>query len=101
MGNPFGQMKDLYKMQKEARQMQKQMKALKISGLSDDELVEVIIDGTQEVQDIFIDDELLTTDKKSDLVKALKKALKDAQKKLQKEMMKDMDMDKMRGMLGM
>jgi DNA-binding YbaB/EbfC family protein len=101
MANPFSKMKDLWKMQSEARQMQSKMKDIKISGLSKDEKVEVILDGTQEVQDIFIDDSLLNEDKKRDLIKSIKEALKDAQKKLQKEMMKDMDMDKMKSMLGM
>ena len=39
----FGQMKDLYKMQKQAREMQKQMKKLKIKGKSDDEMIVISI----------------------------------------------------------
>lgn len=95
----FSQMKDLYKLQKEARQMQKKMKKLQIEGVSKDELVSVIINGVQEIDDIHIDDELLSPARKNDLVKALQQAFKDANKSLQKEMMKDMDMDKMRSML--
>ncbi|HEX9804483.1 MAG TPA: YbaB/EbfC family nucleoid-associated protein [Candidatus Dojkabacteria bacterium] len=101
MVNPFTQAKDLWKLQKEAREMQKKMKAIKISGMSDDEKVEVIIDGTQEILELFIDDAMMEVDKKNDLAKGVKQAIKDAQKKLQKEMMKDMDMDKMKSMLGM
>lgn len=99
--NPLGQVKDLWKLQKEARAMQKQMKSIKISGLSDNEKVEVIIDGTQEIQDIFIEDDIIVVEKKADLEKSLKQAVKDAQKKLQKELMKDMDLDKMKSMMGM
>lgn len=100
MANPFGQMGDLYKLQKEARQMQKQMKNISVSGFSKNEDVEVVIDGTQEIQEIGIEDELMNPDKKKDLTKGIMQAMKDAQKKLQKEMMKDMDMDKLKGMLG-
>ena len=99
--NPLGQVKDLWKLQKEARDMQKKMKAIKISGLSDNEKVEVIIDGTQDVQDIFIEEDMIVVDRKHDLEKSIKQALKDAQKKLQKELMKDMDLDKMKSMMGM
>ena len=98
MAGPINQMKDLYKMQKEARAMQKKMRAIKISGISKNEKVEVVIDGTQEVQDVFIDDSIFESDRKRDLEKAIKEAIKDAQKKLQKEMMKDMDMDQIKSM---
>lgn len=100
MANIFGQMKDLYKMQQEAREMQKKMKAIKISGLSENEKIEVIIDGTQEILEVFIEDEMVNVDRKKDLEKAIKQAMKDAQKKLQKELMKDMDMSKLKSMLG-
>lgn len=96
----FGNIKDLYKLQKEARAMQKKMKKLKISGLSKNERVEVVINGTQEVEEIHISDELMEIDKKKDLVKELKNAMKNAQKQLQKEMAKDMDMDSLKNMLG-
>jgi DNA-binding protein YbaB len=99
MANPFQQMKDLWKMQKEAREMQKKMKAIKISGLSDNQKIEVIIDGSQDLQDIFIDDEMVSAERKSDLIRGLREAFKDAQKKLQKELMKDMDLDKLKSML--
>lgn len=99
--NPLGQVKDLWKMQKEAREMQKQMKSIKISGLSDNEKVEIIIDGTQDIQDIFIEEDVIDPDKKEELSKSIKQAFKDAQKKLQKELMKDMDLDKMKSMMGM
>lgn len=96
----FGQMKDLYKMQKQAREMQKQMKKLKIVGKSDDEMVTVTINGTQELEDIDIDESLLSPENKRNVIRGIKQAMKNSQKKLQKEMMKDMDMDKLKGMLG-
>ena len=96
----FSQMKDLYRLQKEARKMQKQMKQMTVEGLSKDELVKVAINGIQEIDDIEIAEELLNPARKIDLVDGIKQAMKDASKKIQKEMAKDMDIDKMRSMLG-
>ncbi|MFQ5492560.1 MAG: YbaB/EbfC family nucleoid-associated protein [Candidatus Dojkabacteria bacterium] len=100
MAGAFNQMKDLYKMQKEARQMQKKMKKVRVTGMSDDELVHVTINGTQELEEVEVDDQLLDIHRKKDLLRGFKQAMKDSQKRLQKEMMKDMDMDKLKGMLG-
>ncbi|MBW7953252.1 MAG: YbaB/EbfC family nucleoid-associated protein [Candidatus Dojkabacteria bacterium] len=100
MGGAFKQIKDIYKLQKEAREMQKKMKNIHVTGKSDDELVVVSINGTQEVEDITIEDRLLSPSEKKLLVKGIKQALKDAQKKLQKELMKDMDLGQLKGMLG-
>lgn len=96
----FGKAKDLYSMQREARAMQKQMKQLKVDGISEDELVSVVMNGVQEIEEIEIHDELMNPQSKSDLVKSLKQAMKSAQKNLQKEMVKDFDLDKIKGMLG-
>lgn len=96
----FNQMKDLYKIQKEAREMQKKMKAIKVTGESDDEFVKITINGAQEIDEIEINDVLVDVERKRDLIRAIEAAMKDAQKRLQKEMMKDMDMGKIKGMLG-
>ena len=100
MANPLGQIGDLYKLQKEARKMQKDMKGKTVSGYSKNEDVEIVIDGTQEILEIGISDELLNPERKKDLTKGIIQAMKDAQKKLQKDMMKDFDMSKIKGMLG-
>lgn len=100
MAGAFNKLKDLYKLQKEAREMQKQMKTIKISGLSKDEHVEIIIDGTQEIMEVHISDDVMSVDKKRDLEKEIKQAMEEAQKLLRKEMSKNMDLDKLKGMLG-
>ncbi len=100
MAGAFGKLKDLYKLQREAKQMEKQMKEMKISGLSKDEHVEVIINGTQELEEIHISDDLMSPDRKKDLIKEIMQAMEEAQKQLKKEMSKNMDLDKLRGMLG-
>jgi len=96
----FGQMKDLYKLQREARKMQKEMKKLRVEGFSKDDLIRVEINGLQNIEEIEIDEELLSLGRKKDLISGLKHAHKQASKKVQKEMAKDMDMDKMKSMLG-
>jgi DNA-binding protein YbaB len=100
MANLFSQAGNLMKLQKEARKMQKEMKSTKVSGLSKNEDVEIVIDGTHEIIELGISDDLLRVEKKVQLVNAIIQAMKDAQKKLQKDMMKSMDIDKLKGMLG-
>lgn len=96
----FNQLKDIYKLQKEAREMQKKMKEVKITGISDDEDVKIFMNGIQEIDTMEISDELLTVDNKKQLIKEIKEAMKDAQKKLQKELSKDMDISQLKNMLG-
>lgn len=96
----FDQIKDLYKLQKEAKEMQKKMKQIMVEGYSDDEDVKIKMNGLQEIDSIEIDDELMSVDNKKELVKAFIQAVKDAQKRLQKEMAKDMDVSQIKSMLG-
>lgn len=100
MAGMFNQAKDLYKLQKEAREMQKKMKKIRVTGMSDDELVSITLNGTQDIEEIELSDEIMGEDNKKNLIKGIKQAMKDAQKKLQKEMMKDMDMSQIKNMLG-
>jgi DNA-binding YbaB/EbfC family protein len=97
----FGKVGELYKLQKEARAMQKKMKAVIVDGESKSGEVVVRINGVNEVIDIDIDDSLLNVEEKDVLIKQLKQAFKSAQKKLQREMTKDMDISKLKGMMGM
>jgi len=100
MAGLFGQMKDLYKLQKEAKEMQRKMKLMHITGYSDDENVTIVVNGLQEIEEMDIKDELLSVDHKKELIRSIKEAVKDSQRKLQKDMSKDMDIDKIKGMLG-
>ena len=96
----FDQLKDIYKLQKEAREMQKKMKSLQIVAISDDEEVKITMNGMQEIEEMEIDDALMTIENKRNLIKAIKEAVKDGQKKLQKELSKDMDINQIKNMLG-
>ncbi len=99
MNNPLGAVKDIYKLQKEAKKMQEEMKLVLVTGESKKGLVKVTLNGAQEMIDVSFDDGIMTD--KNELKKYLKDAYTDAQKKLQKEMAKGMDLDKLKGMLGM
>lgn len=101
MTNPFSQAKDLMKLQKEAKQMQKKMRANLATGISKDSQVSITINGAQELIDIVISDQLLNIDQKKLLIKDIMSAYKAAQKELQRSMMKTMDVDQLKGMLGM
>lgn len=90
----------MYKMQREAKKMQQQMRKVKVSGASRNEMVRVYFNGAQEIENITIDDELLSPEQGGALVDSIKEAYKDYQKKLQKELAKDMDIDQIKGMLG-
>lgn len=100
MANVFGQMKDLYKMQREAKKLQEQMRTVKVSGSSRDGTVRMYFNGAQEIENVTIDDEVLSSESTEDIADAIKEAYKDYQKKLQKELAKDVDIDQVRGMLG-
>lgn len=100
MANAFGQMKDLYKMQREAKKMQAKLREKVLSGESKNGEVKIFMNAAQEFEDIHIDESLLSPEKHDEIKKAMKEAFKDFQKKLQKEMMKDFDMDSIKGMLG-
>lgn len=97
--NPIGAVKDIYKLQKEAKRMQEEMKLVVVTGESKKSLVKLTLNGAQEIVDITFDDAIVGD--KVELKKHIKDAYADAQKKLQKEMAKGMDLDKLKGMLGM
>lgn len=100
MANIFSQAKDLYRMQREARRMQEEMRKVKVSGQSRDGKVRLYFNGAQEMENATIDDEILDPSMHDALVDGLKEAYKDYQKKLSKELSKDFDIDRLRGMLG-
>lgn len=100
MANPFSTAKDLIQLQREAKDMEKKMKQERYKGKSKKELVEITIDGTQQIVDITIDDMLMHTDTKDSLINNIKEAFVDAQKNAQKAMASSLDMDKIKSMLG-
>ncbi|KKR06345.1 MAG: Nucleoid-associated protein [candidate division WS6 bacterium GW2011_GWF2_39_15] len=90
----------IFKMQQEAKQMQKKLRERKVSGSSKDGRVVIFMNLAQEFEDIHIDESLLAPDSLGLIKKLMEEAFKDFQKTLQKEAMKDMDLDQIKKMLG-
>lgn len=84
----FDKAKDLYKLQKQARQIKKQLKNTHIE--AEHEGVTVIINGEQEVIEVHFSDESIQDKKKAEenVVKCFNKAIKKSQQ-IGAEMMKD------------
>ena len=100
MNNPLNAARDLYALQKEAKEMEKKMKEQRHKGKSKKDLVSITIDGTQAIIDISIDDILMEVGQKESLVNNIKEAFVDAQKNAQKAMASSMDLDQIKSMLG-
>lgn len=90
--------REMLKMQSEAKKMQKKLKEKKIVGESKDGLLKVFMNASQEFEDIFIDEDILNPDELDGIKKRMKEAFKDYQKKLQKEMVQNMDIDSLKNM---
>ena len=89
---------ELIKMQQEAKKMQNKMREKKIVGESKDEMLKLFMNGAQEFEDIWVDDNLMDPEMIDRFKKDMKEAFKDYQKALQKEMAQDMDLDKIKSM---
>lgn len=91
----FDKARNMYKFQKQARKIKKDLKSTHIEAEQDG--VIVVIDGEQEVVSITISDEALTNKKKLEesLLKAFNKAIKKAQQigaEMMKSVMGDMNL---------
>jgi len=98
----FGKMKDVYKLQKEAKRIKAKLKKTHIE--AEVEGITIIINGEQEVISVTISDEAIQNPKKmqENLVKAFNKAIKKSQQvgaDEMKEVMGDMGLN-MPGMGG-
>ncbi len=100
MAGIFSKMGDLYKLQSEARNLQKKLKQIEIEGISRGREVVVLLNGENELIDIAIEDNLLSIDMKDRLREYIREAMKDAHKKIQKTLSKSMDMGKIKELLG-
>ena len=92
--------RELIKMQMEAKKMQNRLREKKISGESKDGMLKIFMNGAQEFEDIWVDDDLMDSGMIDRFKKDMKEAFKDYQKRLQKEMAQDIDLDQIKGMLG-
>lgn len=90
----------LLQMQSEAKKMQNKMREKKIRGESKNGMVIIFMNGAQEFEDIFIDEQYLDPDMGDAIKNGMKEAFKDYQKKLQKDMAQDVDMEQIQKLLG-
>lgn len=81
----FGQMKDMYQLQKKAKQMQRELKNLEIEARSTDGLVSVVVSGEMKIVSISIDDALMNPERKRELEQSLKDVAGQAMAKAQSE----------------
>jgi len=89
----FGQAKDMYRLQKQAKQIKAELKNLHIEAEVDN--VKIVVDGEQETQEVEIPAELLTPENKGKLQDKLKIVFNKAIKKSQ-----EIAAERMRGMMG-
>ena len=81
----FGQMKDMYALQKKAKAMQKELKELEIEARSNDGLVSVVVSGEMKIVSININDEALKPENKKSLENSIKDTVGQAMAKAQSE----------------
>ena len=67
----FGKMKDLYKLQKQAREIQRELRDTEIEARSNDDWVTVVFNGEQHLQEITLADEALRPENRQELEKQL------------------------------
>lgn len=77
----FGQAKDLYKLQKQAKEIKKKLKNLQIEAEVNG--IKVVITAEQEVVDVIVPEEMMAPEKKAELQKNLQEAFNKAIKKSQ------------------
>lgn len=71
----FDKAKQLYELQKKARAIQKELKETEVEAKAANGLVSVVFNGEQHIQEVSIDESLLTAENKKDLEKALQQAI--------------------------
>jgi len=80
----FQQMKDLWKLQKEAKKMQKELRETVVEAEGEGGKIKIEINGEQTVQKIEIDESLLKPENKTNLEKSLVHTLQEGNKAVQK-----------------
>ncbi len=81
----FGQMKEMYALQKKAKQLQKELKEMEIEAKSAGGEVTVVVSGEMKLLSIEINSEFLSDDKKVTLQKAIVEATNQAMARAQNE----------------
>ncbi|MDD3774038.1 MAG: YbaB/EbfC family nucleoid-associated protein [Patescibacteria group bacterium] len=80
----FGQMRELMKLQSQAKKMQKELRQTVVEAEGEGGKIKVEINGEQNVQNIEIDESLLEPQNKTNLERALVRTLQEGSKAIQK-----------------
>lgn len=78
-------MKELYSLQKKAKAMQKELKAMEIEASSGDGWVTVVVSGEMKIVDLKIAEEALSVENKTKLENSIKDAISQAMSRAQTE----------------
>jgi DNA-binding protein YbaB len=81
----FNQMKQLYEMQKKAKELQRQLENIKVEKNNFSKTLTVSANGAQRIENLTIDTGYFSPEKKSDLEKSLVKLINDALEDAQKQ----------------
>lgn len=81
----LNQMKQVYEMQKKAKDLQKQLEAIKMEKTNTSKTLAVTVNGAQRVESIRIEPVWLSADKKAALESSLQQVLNDAFEEIQKK----------------
>lgn len=74
----LSKIKNLYELQKKARQIQKELKDIEVEASSNDGWVTVVFNGEQHLTEISISEEALSAENKRELEKDLKNTISQA-----------------------
>lgn len=85
MGNMQGMMKKMQKMQKEMEEAQKELNAQEFTGVANNDLVQVTVNGEKQVQNVTIKEEIIDPEDKEMIEDLVLLALNDAFKKVDME----------------
>jgi DNA-binding YbaB/EbfC family protein len=81
----FNQMKQIYEMQKKAKELQRQLETIKVEKSNQSRSLTVVVNGAQKIESIQIDPSWLSTDKKAALESSLAQLINDAFEAAQKQ----------------
>jgi len=79
----FDKAKQLYSLQKKARAIQKELRETEVEAKAAGGGVIVVFNGEQHIQEVSIDESLLTPEKKQELEKALEQAIAECVSRVQ------------------
>ena len=91
----FGKMKDLYKLQKQAREIQRELRDTEIEARSNDDWVTVVFNGEQHLTEVTLSEEALKPENKKELEKQILNTVSQAISRSQA-----LAAEKMKGVMG-